>query len=55
MHTLHTVGVQNDVHPWLLFFRHLQADGWKIVSAADDKTLKVHVLISSRLLTFIKL
>ena len=21
--------------------RHLQADGWKIVSAADDKTLKV--------------
>ena len=22
-------------------FRHLQADGWKLVSAADDKTLKV--------------
>ena len=24
-----------------VIFRHLQADGWKIVSAADDKTLKV--------------
>lgn len=23
--------------------RHLQADSWKIVSAADDKTLKVGV------------
>lgn len=25
----------------LVLFRHLQADGWKLVSAADDKTLKV--------------
>lgn len=24
-----------------LSYRHLQADSWKIVSAADDKTLKV--------------
>ena len=24
-----------------IIYRHLQADGWKIVSAADDKTLKV--------------
>ena len=23
-------------------YRHLQADSWKIVSAADDKTLKVY-------------
>lgn len=26
------------------FSRHLQADTWKIISAADDKTLKVCVL-----------
>ena len=25
--------------------RHLQADSWKIVSAADDKTLKVTLYI----------
>ena len=29
------------------FARHLQADSWKIISAADDKTLKVSFVINS--------
>ena len=31
----------------LIFCRHLQADSWKIVSGADDKTLKVSSICPS--------
>ena len=30
--------------PRLCSYRHLQADSWKIISAADDKTLKVCII-----------
>lgn len=33
--------VANSHSMFLLLLRHLQADSWKIISAADDKTLKV--------------
>lgn len=37
----------------LFFCRDLQADKWKIVSGADDKTLKVSILDAVVLLPFV--
>ena len=35
-----------DLTCFVLWCRHLQADSWKIISAADDKTLKVQCNLS---------